>query len=432
MRLVPVLTAIVVVAFLYMIVVERDRLIEFAGGGAAESAATQPQDESVAPDTAVPSDKGAVGVIAVKSRSQVTDSAVILRGQTEALRQVDVMAETSGKVVSDPLRKGSVVEEGDVLCKLDPGTRRISLDEAEARLAEVQAQKGEVEARIPEAEARVEEARARLEEARINANAAQKLSESGFASQTRVANTNAAKRSAEAGLVSAQASLKAARAGMESLQANKQAAEAAVARAQTDIDRLTIRAPFAGLLESDTAELGSLMQPKGGSAHCATIIQLDPIKLVGFVPETQVNRVHVGAMAGARLAAGEQDVRGRVIFLSRSADPQTRTFRVEVEVANPDMAIRDGQTAEIMIASDGKNAHLVPQSALTLNDEGTLGVRIVDSESRATFVAVDLMRDTVDGAWVTGLPEEADVIVVGQDYVTEGVPVAPRFQEPGK
>ena len=117
-------------------------------------------------------------------------------------------------------------------------------------------------------------------------------------------------------------------------------------------------------------------------------------------------------------------------FLSRSADPQTRTFLTEIEVPNPDLLIRDGQTAEILIASDGAQAHLVPQSALTLNDEGTLGLRLVNDADTVEFHEVQIVRDTTEGIWVTGLPAQATVIVVGQEYVVEGVKVdaTPRGQ----
>jgi len=161
---------------------------------------------------------------------------------------------------------------------------------------------------------------------------------------------------------------------------------------------------------------------------CATIIQLDPIKLVGFVPEASVGQVTVGAMAGARLATGEE-VRGEVTFLSRSADELTRTFRVEIRVPNEDLHIGDGQTAEILVASDGRLAHLMPASALTLDNEGTIGVRVVGDGNIARFLPVGILRDTVDGIWVTGLPDSVDVIVLGQEYVTDGVPVVPTMRE---
>lgn len=389
MRVFSIITALLVAAFLYLAVLDRETLLAVAG--------TEPKDSAASVEETVTESAAKVSVVALQSEARMIDSAVLLRGQTEAARQVSVMSETSGRVVSDPLRKGASVTTGELLCKLDPGTRGSSLAEAQAR--------------VPEAEARLAEARARLAEATINDTAAARLSQGGFASETRVASAHAALEAAEAAVKSASAGV--------------QSAEAAVAAAEKEIERLEIRAPFAGLLESDTAELGALLQP---GVPCATVIQLDPIKLVGFVPETEVNRIEVGASAGARLATG-QEVTGVVSFLSRSADALTRTFRVEIEVPNPELSIRDGQTAEILISAPGDQAHLLPASAMTLDNAGQLGVRIVDENEEARFVPVGFLRDTVDGVWLTGLPDQAAVIVVGQEYVNDGVPLEVTYKE---
>ena len=446
MRLLPILTAILVSTFLYFLIIERETLLALARGEDISSIEAEPDatTTSVADAAAAKEHTGPVeiGVVAMHSRASVIDSAVILRGQTEAARQIDVRAETSGLVISEPLRKGAFVEAGQVLCQLDPGTRASALAEARARRAEAEARVPEAEAQVPRAEAQLETARAQLEtaraqatEAKINLNAALKLSEGGYASETRVASSEAAMRAAEAGITSAKAGVKSAQAGIKTaasgiltVKAGIQSAEAAVAGAEKEISRLEISAPFEGLLESDAAELGALLQP---GAVCATVIQLDPIKLVGFVPETEINRVSVGSLAGARLTGGDV-LRGRVSFLSRSADPLTRTFRVEISVPNPALNVRDGQTVEIAIASEGANAHLVPQSSLTLNDDGVLGVRVVDPQSMALFQPVTLLRDTTEGVWIAGLPDAADVIVIGQEYVVDGVPVRAAFQDPAK
>ncbi|MBM2577053.1 efflux RND transporter periplasmic adaptor subunit [Jannaschia sp. Os4] len=554
MRLFPVLTAIIVCVVLFYAVLQRDVLLGFVAEVTGEEA---PEVEVVS--EAEPVSITAAGdaearvlpsVVALASAAQVVPDVVLLRGQTEAARQVTVAAETSGLVVSEPLPRGTRVEAGQLLCELDPGTRVAVLAEAQARLAEARARVPEAEARVAEAiarrpesdarvaeaaaalpaararvaeaeaaipaaaarlreaearlpemqarvavaeasradaQARVAEAEARLEEARINLNAAERLGEDGFASQTRVANAQAAFRAAEAGLTAAltgvdsveadieaaraavegaragienarsqvsgaeaalesarsqvagaeaaienaragvtgaEAGVESARAGIEGSTAGIQAAEAGVEAAQAEIDRLTITAPFGGVLESDTAELGTLLQP--GTA-CATILQLDPIELVGFVAEGDVDRVEVGARAGAQLLTG-REVTGTVRFLGRQADPVTRTFRVEVEVPNPDLRIRDGQTVEMLIETQPTRAHLIPASALTLDDAGRLGVRIVE-DGRVTFVPTELVRDTPDGVLLAGLPDTADVIVVGQEYVTEGVEVEVAYRD---
>ena len=408
MRLLSVLTAIVVVAALYLLVFQREALWEFTGR--TEAAAVAENDASEAEMPQEEAESSAVPVVAMRSTSRAIDGAVILRGRTEAIRQVQLRAETSGLVVNQPLRAGAFVKAGDLICELDPGTRRIALEDAIARLSEAKT-------RLPESQARLAEAKARLDEAEINDRASARLSEGGFASETRVAQTTAAVEAARAGVQSANSGVEAARAGIQS-------AEAGVASANNELEKLILRAPFDGLLETDTAEIGSLLQP---GSLCATIIQLDRIKLVAFVPETLVDRVEVGATAGARLASG-REVLGEVTFLSRSADMNTRTFRVDVEIANPDLSIRDGQTAEIAIQSDGATAHLLPQSSLTLDDDGRLGVRIVE-DSVATFAPVDVIRDSVDGIWITGLDENVEVIVVGQEFVTDGVAVAVSYRE---
>ena len=409
MRIIPVITALLVLAGLYLVVFERETLVSFARPTASEESLVAGGDTGT--DAAAVTGESVVGVVAIRSVAQTIDSAVILRGRTEAARQVTVASETSGLVISEPRRKGAVINAGELLCALDPGTREASLAEARARLAEAQG-------RVPEAQAGVLEANARVREAEINLNAAQRLAEDGFASETRLVSAEAAMEAATAGVERARSAVASAQAGIE-------AAQAAVASAEREIDRLAITAPFSGLLETDTAELGSLMQP---GAPCATIIQLNEVKLVGFVPEAEVSKVNVGAMAGARLTSGDE-VQGRVTFLSRSADELTRTFRVEVSVANDDLAISDGQTAEILIASDGRTAHLIAQSTLTLDDDGVLGVRTVGEGNVVQFMPVTLLRDTAEGVWVADLPETVDIITIGQEFVVDGVQVAPTYTE---
>ena len=184
MRLLPVLTATLVVVALYLLVLERDAVLKFAAGNSAQVVATDESADAGASGIPASGAGDAISVVALRSVAQTVDGAVILRGRTEAARQVDVRAETSGRVVSEPARRGATVIEGDLLCVLDPGTRQVALNEAEARLREA-------ELRLPEAEAR-------LVEAEINGRAAARLNQGGFASETRVAQTAAAVEAARA------------------------------------------------------------------------------------------------------------------------------------------------------------------------------------------------------------------------------------------
>ncbi len=349
MRIFPILVSIAVAIAIYFFVMERDLLKSFSADEEAEVAMVE--------ETMVRSD--AVSVVAQHSVAQEVQSGIILRGRTEAARRVDVRAQTSGLVISEPLRKGASVDEGQLLCSLDPGIRSAQLAEAKARLAD----------------------------AEVSAANAADLAARGFGPETAVV-------SREAGL---------------------QSAQAGVLQIEQEISRLEIRAPFAGILETDSAELGSLMQPGG---LCATIIDLNTVKLVGFATEIDINKIELGAFAGADLVSGKR-VLGTVTFLSRSSDPVTRTFRVEITVDNADLSIRDGETAEIGIALEGEKGHLLPQHVLTLDTNGTLGVRVSDN-GIARFMPVTVLRDSAEGIWLAGLPDTVDVITVGLEFTIDG------------
>ncbi|MBL1436871.1 MAG: efflux RND transporter periplasmic adaptor subunit [Rhodobacteraceae bacterium] len=359
MKFIHVFTALLVSAFLYAIVMERDALLSFAG--------VEPKAETTE-DVAENNAPKAVPVVTMHSVAREVQSGIVLRGTTQAARRIEMRAESTGRVVSQPLPSGTAIHEGQVLCELDAGVLEAQLAEAHAQLANAEA----------------------------NNNVASRLAESGFG--------------AENSAISASAALESARARVLSV--------------ERLLSQLRITAPFAGVLENDSAEIGSLLQPGG---LCATILALDSVKMVGYVPEIDIVNLSVGQLAGARLLSGREVV-GQVTFIARSADPLTRTFRLEVTVDNADLSILDGQSAEIGIAYAGEKAHLLPQHVLTLNDEGALGVRI-DDHNTARFVAVDIIRDAPEGFWLTGLPPEVDVIVTGQEYVTDGRAIAVTKQE---
>ena len=333
-----------------------------AGTGTGTGVGVNPSKQAPKVDNPVP-------VMVIESRAEPKIKRLVLRGRTVAVRNVSVPAETEGLVVSQPLRKGTEVSADDVLCQLDPGARQAQLLEAEARFAE----------------------------ALIEADAATKLSQKGFTAETT----------------------------LMARQAQLEAAQAQVNLVRLDIERLVIRAPFDGVLETDTAEIGSRL---GTGDTCATVIDLSEVKVSGFVSEQEVDQIALGRNAVARLINGRR-ISGQISFISRVSDPETRTFLVEVTLPNDDGRIRDGMTAELKIELPAEIAHKIPQTALTLDDDGRLGVRIAES-GEARFVPTRIVVEETDGVWVTGLPDTAQVIVVGQEFVRHGRAVAAtRFDQ---
>jgi multidrug efflux system membrane fusion protein len=289
----------------------------------------------------------------------------LLRGRTEANRLVEIKSETDGRVVALDVEDGSLVKEGEIIVRLSPGDRPARLAEAKALLAQ----------------------------RKIEYEADQKLRQKGFRADTQVAAT----------------------------EASLEAAEAAVKIAEVELDYTRIRAPFDGVIDQRLVELGDFVDRGDAIAH---LVELDPMLIVTQVNERDIQRLEVGAPGKARLMTGET-VEGRIRHISAIADEATRTFRVELEVANPEGAIADGMTAEIALPLSRVQAHLVSPAILTLSDAGLIGVKAVDEASRVVFHPVKIVDTDNNGVWITGLPDEVTLITVGQEYVSDGEAVRP-------
>jgi multidrug efflux system membrane fusion protein len=116
-------------------------------------------------------------------------------------------------------------------------------------------------------------------------------------------------------------------------------------------------------------------------------------------------------------------VRGRIRYVAPVADEATRTFTVELEVANADGKLRAGGTAELSIPAQTVLAHRVSPSLLTLDDAGNVGVKIINDSGEVEFVVADIALSSSDGVWLAGLPPTATIITVGQGYVASGAVV---------
>lgn len=320
---------------------------------------TEPAPEA---RTAIPAE--AVKRVAVRGQSitaQLRAGESLIRGRTEANRNVNLRTRVQGHVRTLPFAKGSRVKEGDLICKL-------TLDARGANVAE---------------------ARAMVASRKLEYDAASELARKGHRSLTQAASAKAA----------------------------LDAAGAALRRAEIALSDISILAPFDGVIEALPVEIGDFLNEGG---VCARIVDADPMLVIGQVPESAISAFQAGGKGSARLITGET-AQGVVRFVAATADPQTRTFRIELEIANPDNALRDGVTAEIRVREAPVAAHFIAPSVLTLNDEGVIGVRIADADSRARFVPVTIIANALDGVWITGLPATVTVITAGQEYVTDGV-----------
>jgi multidrug efflux system membrane fusion protein len=308
-----------------------------------------------------------LSVIAIFSHPEARAGALAIRGRTQADQKAIVRADASGIVTSTPAALGARVKKGDVLCRLDVEARGAAKREADAV----------------------------LRKADIDYRAGAKLAAEGFRSE----------------------------AGLASLQAARDQARANADRAAIELEKTLIRAPFDGIFDARAAETGDLLKP--GDA-CGTVVKPSPLLVMGAVAEKDVALVRTGDLASAALATGET-VEGVVRFVAAAADPATRTFDVEIEIPNADGTLRDGVTADVTVRGRARDAHKIPRSALTLDDDGRIGVKLIGEEGRARFHAVSIIGEDLEGVWVAGLDGAQRIIVRGQDYVKDGEAVTARI-----
>ena len=179
-----------------------------------------------------------------------------------------------------------------------------------------------------------------------------------------------------------------------------------------ELNRTEVKAPFSGYLET-IVKPGNFLER---GQVCATIIQLDPITFVAEVPESDINKVSEGQEVILNLITGES-ILGNLSFVSKSASNLTRTFKVESEIKNKKGVVRDGITSEMIIKTSKIYAHKISPSILMLNDKGMLGIKVIENEDTVKFITIDILEDSEDGIWVTGLPDKIQLIIQGQGFV---------------
>jgi len=199
-------------------------------------------------------------------------------------------------------------------------------------------------------------------------------------------------------------------------QSKLDSAQAGVRQAEIALAQVNIRAPFAGVFDHRDAEIGAYLAP---GQPCGTMIELNPLLVVGDVPETSAAKLKVGATAKAKLVSGQM-LSGRIRYVAQDADPQTRTYHLEIAVPNPKLDVRSGLSAEVRIAAGSGPAHLVPVSSLVLDSAGRQGVRYAVAGDRVAFSPITIVEETPEGLWVTGLSGPVRLITVGQSYVADG------------
>jgi len=331
---------------------------EFSSVGSAEGGSGP---ESPTAEVPVAETKPLVRTVAAVEPVFVDHARMIrLSGITAADKRVALAARADGVIASLGLTKGGSVAQGTVVLTLE-GPETV----AQAKIAEIALAQRERELEL-----------------------AEKLFAGGNTPEIQLTNARSA----------------------------RDAAAAELARAAAAVDRLELKAPFPGFVDTVEVELGEWVQT---GTPVATILSLDPILVKAEVSEIDLGSIAAGSKAKIRLVNGTE-LEGTVRLVAREASAQTRTFPVEIALPNPGNALPSGMTAEVLLQAAPLRAVVVPRSVITLAETGELGLRVVGADNVASFAAVSIIDDTPEGLVVAGVPDGVRIIVAGQDLVRNG------------
>lgn len=297
-----------------------------------------------------------------------------LYGKSEANSRAVIRAEVPGKIISASVDKGGYVQQNDTLVNIEKS----------------------------ELPARLKQAKANLTERELTYKAVKSLNDKGLQGRVRLAEVNS--------------QLLAAKTEMKSL--------------QLSLKRTNVVAPFNGILQEQFAEVGDYMQV---GDPIFSLENTDPMVIRGDVTEHYIHHFARGQAVSATLISG-QVITGKVSYIASLADRDSSTFRVEAEFPNPALNIFSGISAKLTIPLYQVNAIYVSPSVLALNEEGDLGVKVVQ-EGHVAFKPIKLVEADNDGAWLSGFDSGVDIITLGQGFVKDGdkVDVVKRGQiEPAK
>ena len=291
-----------------------------------------------------------------------------LYGRTEPDRITTLKAEIRGKIVQVSAKRGSKVTKGQVIAK-------IALNDLPAQLVRSQAL---------------------LTQREVEYEGALKLNKQGYQGKVHLAQSFAA---------------------LESVKAEIQ-------RLELDIDNTVIKAPFTGILNTRYVEVGDYV---ASGDDIAMIADLDPLIVRAHVTEQQINQLSVGQVAQATLLNGEQ-AQGKVRYIASVGNDSTNTFKIEVAIDNKNSHLLAGLSSELTINLAKMSAIKISPALLALDEKGNIGVKSV-KDKIVQFTPIEIIKSESDGIWLTGLGEQADIIVLGQGFVRAGDTVEAIFDK---
>lgn len=356
-------------------------------------------------------------VSAISVRNETINRTIRANGVSEAAFDVTVSSKIDGNIIRIPATEGNEIKQGDVLVVLDKGTlpEQIAAAKAELNAAEksyVAAQKQSKGTLKEELAA----ARANLVVTEKRLSIANELAKENFTAPVELAQLKADYENARVQLAKIETAQNY-RSELEVAQnmARVEAARASLAALETQLEDSTIRSPVSGLLETLHVEKGERMRR---DAAAATILGMDTLSVIVAVPQNDIAQISVGDMVDVKIA-GAGTNRGKVTKIASRSNQATRTFDVEVSVQNKDRKLRGGVTVEATIDVGTIAAFGLSPAHLSVSSDGSLFAK-VSVDGIVQTIDVNMVRSGGEKVFVSGLPDGAIVLTVGQAFVEAG------------
>jgi len=356
--------------------------------------------------------------VALVTRAPI-ENAVTLSGAFHAYQQVDVHAKVAGYIRKIYVDVGDHVKAGQTLAVLEVP---------------------ELSAEVSGAQAGLRRAKDAVARAQSNMHSAESIYAAYHSAYQRLKQASETRPGliAEQELDDSMAKDKDSEAKVESDKAALAEAQSQLAVAQAELERMNamedythVTAPFAGVVTKRYADTGTMIQAGTSSdTQSMPVVQLaeyTKLRLVVPVPESAVPGVQLGSVVQVHVTAMNQDFEGKVARFADALNDETRTMHTEIDVKNPDGALKEGMYAEAkLILKQHKDALTVPIQALERNSTGA-SVLIVDAQGRVEKRQVKLGVESSDRVEVvTGLTDSDRVIVGNRSEFREGEKVQPK------
>lgn len=206
-------------------------------------------------------------------------------------------------------------------------------------------------------------------------------------------------------------------------------ADAALRRAREELDRMTVKAPFAGIMGLTNLQTGDYLAV---GSPIATLDDRSVIVIEFTVPEAVAPSIKVGMAMRASLAARPgENFDGTVAAAGTRIDPVTRTLSVRGEIPNPDLSLIPGSTFSVSIRLSGEVSPVVPGLAIQWDRAGAYVWRLKPDSTVERVDAAILARDG-DRVFIDAALKEGDRIVnEGGGLLAAGQKVAAQPQQQG-